>query len=341
MKQSTLVILVGAQLLLVALVYGLQTGGGAEPEPFLNFDVDVVDTLSVADAEQALTVTRTDDAWTVAGGLPADSGKIDRVLGKLAEAEGGWPVATSDSAMTRFEVTEEAHQRHVTVGGGDATLADIYLGTSPSYQRVHARHASGGPVYAIDFSNYEAGAKVSDWLRKSLLQPEGTLQSVARVGEAGWILESTDDGWSAAGAMIDQDEAAEYTARFTGLNVLGLVDAELPEEPTARFVLTDDAGDSRAGPVPPRGGRRLRRHLQPVRGQVRDCEIRCRAAGRVPGGSCARTGGRRRVRRRRVRGERRRRRRVVAPAGRSKSWLVRDRRRRSSSAPPAAGRCSG
>ena len=242
MKQSTLVILAGAQLLLVALVYGLQTGGGAEPEPFLSFDLEIVDTLSVADAEQSLTLTRTDDAWTVAGGLPADSGKIDRVLGKLAEAEGGWPVATSDSAMTRFEVTEEAHQRHVTVGGGDETLADIYLGTSPSYQRVHARHASGGPVYAIDFSNYEAGAKVSDWLQKSLLQPDGALQSVARQGESAWTLESTDDGWSAAGTTIDQDEAAEYTARFTGLNVLGLVDAELPEEPTARFVLTDDVG---------------------------------------------------------------------------------------------------
>ena len=243
MKQSTLVILVGAQLLLVALVYGLQTGGGAEPEPFLSFDLEVVDTLSVADAEQSLTLTRTDDAWTVAGGLPADSGKIDRVLGKLAEAEGGWPVATSDSAMTRFEVTEEAHQRHVTVGAGDETLADIYLGTSPSYQRVHARHASGGPVHAIDFSNYEAGAKVSDWLRKSLLQPDGALRSITRQGESAWTLESTDDGWSAAGATIDQDEAAEYTARFTGLNVLGLVDAELPEESTARFVLTDDAGD--------------------------------------------------------------------------------------------------
>ena len=242
MKQSTLVILAGAQLLLVALVYGLQTGGGAEPEPFLSFDLEIVDTLSVADAEQSLTLTRTDDAWTVAGGLPADSGKIDRVLGKLAEAEGGWPVATSDSAMTRFEVTEEAHQRHVTVGGGDETLADIYLGTSPSYQRVHARHASGGPVYAIDFSNYEAGAKVSDWLQKSLLQPDGALQSITRQGESAWTLESTDDGWSAAGAPIDQDEAAEYTARFTGLSVLGLVDAELPEEPTARFVLKDDAG---------------------------------------------------------------------------------------------------
>ena len=242
MKTSTLTIALGAQLLLVALVWGLQTGGGEDPEPFLGFDADAVDSLSVGDDGQTVTVTRADGAWTVAEGLPADTNKVDRVLDKLADADGGWPVATSESAMTRFEVTEDEHQRHIVVGAGDQTLADVYLGTSPSYQRVHARHASGGPVYAIDFSNYEAGAEVSDWLRKSLLQPDGALRSVARVGEAGWTLTSTDDGWSAEAVTVDQDEAAEYTARFTGLNVLGVVDVELPGAPTARFVLTDDIG---------------------------------------------------------------------------------------------------
>ncbi|MDE0349571.1 MAG: DUF4340 domain-containing protein [Gammaproteobacteria bacterium] len=242
MKTSTLTIVLGAQLLLVALVWGLQTGGGEEPDPFLSFDAAAVDSLSVADDEQSVTVTRADGAWTVAGGLPADANKVDRVLDKLADAEGGWPVATSDSAMTRFEVTEDEYQRHIVVGAGDDTLADVYLGTSPSYQRVHARHASGGPVYAIDFSNYEAGAKVSDWLKKSLLQPDGTLQSIARAGEQGWTLTSADDGWTAEGATLDPEETAEYTARFTGLNVLGIVDVDLPEEPVARFVLTDDAG---------------------------------------------------------------------------------------------------
>lgn len=242
MKTSTLTIVLGGQLLLVALVWGLQTGGGEEPDPFLGFDAGAVDSLSVADDEQSVTVTRTDDGWTVADGLPADANKVDRVLDKLATADGGWPVATSESAMTRFEVTQDGYQRHIVVGAGEETLADVYLGTSPSYQRVHARHASGGPVYAVDFSNYEAGAKVSDWLSKSLLQPDGVLQSVARVGEAGWTLTSTDDGWAAGDAAIDQDEAAEYTARFTGLNVLGIVDVELPGEPAARFVLEDDVG---------------------------------------------------------------------------------------------------
>ena len=242
MKTSTLTIALGGQLLLVALVWGLQTGGGEEPDPFLSFDAGAVDSLSVADGEESVTVARADGAWTVADGLPADANKVDRILDKLADADGGWPVATSESAMTRFEVTEDEHQRHIVVGAADETLADVYLGTSPSYQRVHARHASGGPVYAIDFSNYEAGAKVSDWLKKSLLQPDGALRSVARAGESGWTLTSTDDGWTSEGVTVDQDEAAEYTARFTGLNVLGIMDVELPGEATARFLVTDDAG---------------------------------------------------------------------------------------------------
>ena len=242
MRQWMLTILLGAQVLVVALVWGLQTGASDEPEAFLSFAADAVDSITVSDDESSVTLAKADDAWTLADGLPADGGKVDRVLEKLAGAAGGWPVATSESAMARFEVTEDAHQLRVLVEADGDTLADVYLGTSPTFQKVHARHAAGGPAYAIDFSNYEAGTKASDWLRKSLLQPDGALQSVERVGAEGWTLESTDDGWAMADVTVDQDEAAEYTARFTGLSVLGLVDAALPESPAVRLVLTDDAG---------------------------------------------------------------------------------------------------
>ena len=242
MRQWTLTVLLGVQVLVVALVWGLQTGASDEPEPFLHFAADAADSITLSDDENSVTLAKVDDAWTLADGLPADGGKVDRVLEKLADAAGGWPVATSESAMARFEVTDDAHQRRVRVEAGGDTLADVYLGTSPTFQKVHARHAAGGPAYAIDFSNYEAGTKASDWLRKSLLQPDGALQAVERVGAAGWTLESTDDGWAMADVTVDQDEAAEYTARFTGLSMLALVDVALPESPTVRFVLTDDAG---------------------------------------------------------------------------------------------------
>ena len=247
-RQTILGAVLLAQLIIVALVWGLQSRPGDAPPVFLSFDAQGVDTLTVADADSTVTVARVDGEWQLSDGspdgLPADAGKIDGVLQKLSEVGAGWPVATSESAMERFEVVEEAHQRHLTIGAGDETLADIYLGTSPTFGKVHARHAAGGPVYAITFSNYEAGTKQSDWLQKSLLQPDGEMQSVARrSADAEWTLTSTEAGWAATdGVELDQDETNTFVDRIRSLNVLDLVDTELPPEPGVRFVIADDAG---------------------------------------------------------------------------------------------------
>ena len=246
-RQTILGFILLAQLIVVAVVWGLQSRPGDAPPVFLSFDSSSVDTLTVSDAESTVTVARADGEWRLANGspngLPSDAGKIDGILQKLSDAAAGWPVATSESAMKRFEVVEEEHQRHVQIGTGEETLADIYLGTSPTFGKVHARHAAGGPVYAITFSNYEAGTKQSDWLQKSLLQPDGEVQSVSRRSAQGeWTLTSTDGGWTTDGVELDQDETNAFIDRLRRLNVLDLVDAELPPEPSVRFAVADGAG---------------------------------------------------------------------------------------------------
>ena len=250
-RQTILGVILLAQLILIALVWGLQSRPGDAPPVFLSFDASSVDALTVADAESTVTLARADGDWELRdgspdgspNGLPADAGKIDGVLQKLSAAAAGWPVATTESAMKRFEVVEELHQRHVLIRAGEETLADIYLGTSPTFGKVHARHAAGGPVYAITFSNYEAGTKRSDWLKKSLLQPEAEVQSVTRKSaDAQWTLTSTDSGWTAEGVELDQDETNTFIDQLRRLNVLDLVEAELPPEPSARFTVADGAG---------------------------------------------------------------------------------------------------
>ena len=97
--------------------------------------------------------------------------------------------------------------------------------------------------HAIDFSNYEAGVKSGDWLERSLLRPEGTLSRIERTGEEGFVLTRADeDVWEAGDAALDAYEVRTFVGRFTGLSVTGTSDAELPEEATATFHLTDDDG---------------------------------------------------------------------------------------------------
>lgn len=235
--------LLAAQLLIVAVILAAQAGGVREPDPFLSFDANAADALEVSNQDGSVRLAREGEQWTLEGGLPADDSKVTEMLDKLADATGGWPVATSDATAERFEVTEDSHQRRIRVGAGDDDLADIFLGTSPGYRRVHARHADGGDVYSIDFSNYEAGVKAGDWLERSLLRPQGTLSRIERTGEEGFTLTRTDDDvWEAGDATLDADEVRTFVGRFTGLNVTGTFDGDLPEPVTARFQLTDDDG---------------------------------------------------------------------------------------------------
>ncbi|MDE0008365.1 MAG: DUF4340 domain-containing protein [Gammaproteobacteria bacterium] len=235
--------LLAAQLLIVAVILAAQAGGVREPDPFLSFDANAADALEVSNQGGSVRLAREGEQWTLEGGLPADDSKVTEMLDKLADATGGWPVATSDATAERFEVTEDSHQRRIRVGAGDDDLADIFLGTSPGYRRVHARHAEGGDVYSIDFSNYEAGVKAGDWLERSLLRPQGTLSRIERTGEEGFTLTRTDDDvWEAGDATLDAEEVRTFVGRFTGLNVTSTFDGDLPEPVTARFQLTDDDG---------------------------------------------------------------------------------------------------
>ena len=214
-----------------------------EPEAFFDFDPDAISAIEILTEEDTINVHKVDDAWQLADGKPADSEKVSDVLDKLVNASTGWPVATSATTAERFEVTEGSFQKRLTLRTEDDVVGDAYFGTSPGYRKVHVSRVDGGPVYAIEFSNYELGSDNSSWLNKSLLQPEGSLQRLAHAGE--YVLNLVDDEWVADdGSELDIDTVEKVIGRFENLNVYTISDAELPAEPKARLTWTDDYGEA-------------------------------------------------------------------------------------------------
>ena len=270
-NKTTLGALLGIQVVIVGVLLAARSGGIEEPEPFLEFDAGIVDSLIVSNSDGSVSLAKVDGAWQLPNEVPAATMKVDTVLEKLAKASGGWPVANTGSTRERFEVTEDNHQRHILVKAGEDTLADIYLGTSPGYRKTHARRSGDDEVYAIGFSNYEAGVKLADWLDRSLLRPKGELAAVRRLpggfipasepdseseDESGddeaaaepvaeFALSKDDgDGWvSADGTELDQGKVETFVGRFKGLSVTGVSEATLPDAATMDFVLTDEDGD--------------------------------------------------------------------------------------------------
>lgn len=226
-RLSLLGIVLALQLILVAAFF-LGTGGSSDEETlWLDVDVTQIDRMVVSGADDEVTLASSEDQWRM-GELQADQDKVTSLLDKLVAMQTPWPVATSTSSQARFEVEADNHQRRVQLFSGDEQLADIYLGTSPGFQRVHARKAGEDEIFSVELSNYELPLTVDGWLDKALLsiaEPLDAIQLTLSSGEE-HRLQQTDEGWLYNDAAADQDAAATYANRFKTLRVLNVASAE-------------------------------------------------------------------------------------------------------------------
>lgn len=242
MKQNFLIGLFVVQVIVIALFLVAKSGGVRTPEAFLEFDVTTVDRFVIASKDESIELTKEGENWVLPDGNPADKNKVDSVIGKLADSGIDWPVATSQSAARRFEVTQASYQKQISVYSDQELLADVYLGTSPSFRRVHAREAKKGDIYSIEFSNYEAGTSPSAWLDKSLLQPMGPIKSFERIGA--YKLMQEDGKWTTeSDAELDESKVRSYMDRFESLSVFEFTDNVLADATTTtQFAIEDDEG---------------------------------------------------------------------------------------------------
>lgn len=152
--------------------------------------------------DRSVSLVRRGEKWIIEGDapLPAAGSAIARLLDALA-APTGFPVARSDSARERFEVDAERFQRRITLtttGGAGETGAEdrqiLYLGTSPSMRRVHARRSDSTAIQTIELSTFDVPTTIDGWVDPSLLSMAG-IRHVA-VGNHAWI--KSGEVWTAA-----------------------------------------------------------------------------------------------------------------------------------------------
>ena len=230
------------QLLVVAALVIDDALGSAQTAPtLLSFDPDEVVKFNVSTLEDSVLLLKSEQGWHLDDDLPADDEKVGEVLDKLANVSAPWPVATSSDSAERFEVTEANFQRRLVLESADDTLADLMLGTSPGYRRVHVRAEGEDEVYSVDFSNYEVPVDIDQWLDKTLLQASGPISGLTL--EASWQLTNDDEGWLIDGVAADQEEASDLIDRFADLRVLGV--GEAAGELKGTFIVTDAMGEHR------------------------------------------------------------------------------------------------
>ena len=164
----------GAQLVL-ALALSLSGSDHASfkaKEPLLAFDANAVDRIDIDESGAgSVTLIRREGAWVVPSmaDFPADGLRVTAFLSRLADLKKGWAAATSAEASRRFKVAEESHERRILLRKGEKTIAELLLGTSPSFRQVHARAGGEPNIYSAQFANYDVGTRGEDWMNRDVL----------------------------------------------------------------------------------------------------------------------------------------------------------------------------
>jgi len=238
--QRRLTILFIAQVLLILGVFAYQKNSRVQvdAQPLLAIKSADIDRMVIQDASNKVTLQKTGSQWQLPElhQLPVDKQKLEEILQKLDGTKLTWPVTTTASSHERFEVTGTKFQRRIELFQGDAKKADLWLGSTPGFKKIHLRREGEDQVYTVELTAFEFATASNDWLQSDLL----AVRDANSIKAADYELQKTGDAWNFVGVnqsssseKVNASKAAELANSFSNLQVQEVV-TQVPQDETTK-----------------------------------------------------------------------------------------------------------
>ncbi len=170
-------------LLGIQIVFGLMLTGSHDEmaafqaeERLLDLSLEDIDEVLITvreedQPERVLTLQKEADIWILPDyfAFPISGKKLSVLQEKLFQVKKPYPVGSTELAAKQFEVSDKTFQTRVELKKEGDIIETLYLGTSPSFKKIHIRKKDELQTYAIPFSSYELRAKENAWLNREYL----------------------------------------------------------------------------------------------------------------------------------------------------------------------------
>ncbi|NRA44536.1 MAG: DUF4340 domain-containing protein [Oligoflexales bacterium] len=203
-----------ASLLLVQIVLAIFLLTREEPtatftakEPLLAVTDSSVDKIVIESKEDekvnSLELVKKDGLWMIPSyhNFPASENKIRDFLASMGSFKKSWPVGKTKISAKQFKVVDDSFERRLTFYNADKKQSTLYLGSSPSFKKVHARVNDDDYTHSIGFNTYEAQVNSKEWIDKNYLDQERAkvksieISGVTFNNESGdFVLEKLEEG---------------------------------------------------------------------------------------------------------------------------------------------------
>ncbi|HEY0893321.1 MAG TPA: DUF4340 domain-containing protein [Cellvibrio sp.] len=247
--QRRLTILFVAQVLLILGVFAYLENSRVQvdAQPLLAIKSVDVDRVVIQDASNKVTLQKNGSQWQLPElhQLPVDRQKLDEILQKLDGTKLTWPVTTTPSSHERFEVTSNKFQRRIELFQGDTKKADLWLGSTPGFKKIHLRREGEDQVYTVELTAFEFATASNDWLQSDLL----AVKDVNSIKAADYELQKVGDAWNFSGVnqissseKANASKATELANAFSSLQVQEVVSLA-PQGETIKVSVKSAAGE--------------------------------------------------------------------------------------------------
>lgn len=183
-----LTLLLGIQIVLGMILTGSHDEMAAfqAEERFLDLSLEDIDEVRITvreegQSERVLALRKESDVWILPEyySFPVSGKKLSVLQEKLFQMKKPYPVGSTGLAAKQFEVSDETFQTRVELKKEGDVIETLYLGTSPSFKKIHIRKKDELQTYAMPFSSYELRAKENAWLNREFLHlPPSDIKSI-------------------------------------------------------------------------------------------------------------------------------------------------------------------
>lgn len=211
------------------------SGSPTAKGPLLAVQGARIDGLILEDAQgKKLELRKAGDHWILpgSGGFPADFGRVQDLVGKLAALQRTWPEATTTEAATRFRVAPDRFERKLTLLQQGKSMAMVYFGTSPGLRKLYFRVDKDPEIHALAIASQDLETKADNWIDTTVLhlKPE----QVVAVHLPGLDLQRTKEGLQPValheGEELIREQRDHLVSRLTGLSISAVLGKEAKPE---------------------------------------------------------------------------------------------------------------
>ncbi|MGA1191178.1 MAG: DUF4340 domain-containing protein [Bdellovibrionota bacterium] len=205
-------------------------------DPLLDLSLEDIDEVLITvreegQSERVLTLRKESDIWILPDyyAFPVSGKKLSVLQEKLFQIKKPYPVGSTELAAKQFEVSDKTFQTRVELKKEGDIIETLYLGTSPSFKKIHLRRKDELQTYAIPFSSYELRAKENAWLNREYLhlQPSDIKSitfhdfTLERDESSSMLLPQGMDASSEQAARSTIDDFVKNITTLSFLDVLG------------------------------------------------------------------------------------------------------------------------